>query len=309
MEASLGKRWGAEQRLEFIEFFAFWEGAINRSHVMDKFGVSAPQASNDLAAYQQLAPNNLQYDLSSKRYVRSSEFVCRLIHPDADRYLKQLTMITTHATTPADTWLGAVPSADVIPIPARRVDPKLLQDVLSAIRERQSIEIQYHTMTKHDDGTSLWRRITPHSLGSDGFRWHIRAFCHRSNRFKDFLLSRCWDARAPGEPQAGLELDEQWNTFFEIKLIANPALTESQRYAVEVDYGMKNGQCVLTVRRALLYYFNKRFSTDIAEKQAYGSLGDPREVPIVISNKEEYISALDSLKIRSEMQSPLPGSA
>lgn len=302
MEAPLtGKRWGAEQRLEFIEFFVYWEGAINRSNLIDRFGVSAPQASNDLTAYQQLAPNNLRYDLSSKRYVRTPEFSCKLIRPDADRYLKQLTMIATQSAEPADTWLGDIPSADVIPIPTRRVDATLLQTILSAIRGQKSIEVQYHTMTKNDDGTSLWRRITPHSFGSDGFRWHVRAYCHRSERFKDFLLSRCWDARSPGEPKAGIELDEQWNTFFDVKLMANPALTDSQRYAVEVDYGMINKQCTLTVRRALLYYFNKRFSSDIAEKQAYGSLGDPREVPIIIANQDEYNDALAGMSIRTDL--------
>ncbi|AOZ71231.1 hypothetical protein LPB142_17345 (plasmid) [Rhodobacter xanthinilyticus] len=33
-------RWGVEQRLEFIEFRLFWEGHVNRSDLMDQFGVS-----------------------------------------------------------------------------------------------------------------------------------------------------------------------------------------------------------------------------------------------------------------------------
>ena len=32
-------RWGVEQRLEFIEFRLFWEGHVNRSDLMDQFGV------------------------------------------------------------------------------------------------------------------------------------------------------------------------------------------------------------------------------------------------------------------------------
>ena len=41
-------RWGVEQRLEFIEFRLFWEGHVNRSDLMDQFGVSVNQASTDL---------------------------------------------------------------------------------------------------------------------------------------------------------------------------------------------------------------------------------------------------------------------
>jgi hypothetical protein len=44
-------RWSVEQRLEFIEFRLFWEGHVNRSDVMEKFGLSVNQASSDLNRY------------------------------------------------------------------------------------------------------------------------------------------------------------------------------------------------------------------------------------------------------------------
>ena len=45
-------RWGQERRLEFIDFRLYWEGRINRSDLIDFFGISVPQASLDLAKYQ-----------------------------------------------------------------------------------------------------------------------------------------------------------------------------------------------------------------------------------------------------------------
>ena len=41
----------------------------------------------------------------------------------------------------------------------------------------------------------IWRRITPHAFGYDGFRWHVRAYCHLDNKFKDFLLPRILEVR------------------------------------------------------------------------------------------------------------------
>jgi hypothetical protein len=35
-------KWGVERRLEFIEFRLFWEGGVNRSDIIDMFGVSSP---------------------------------------------------------------------------------------------------------------------------------------------------------------------------------------------------------------------------------------------------------------------------
>lgn len=291
------KRWGAEQRLEFIEFQAYWEGAINRANLIDQFGVSAPQASADLTTYQQIAPDNLRYDLSLKRYEATDLFECKLINPDADRYLKQLTAVASHTVEQGDTWIGTAPSADVIPIPTRRVSPDLLRLIMKAIRSAQSIEIEYQSMN-----TALpelmWRRITPHAFGSDGLRWHVRAFCHRDLRFKDFILSRCRGARALGAPGQSPSADERWNHYFDVELKANPLLSKEQQNSIEYDYAMKEGKTVLSVRYALLYYFEKRLRSDIAIKQSYGSLGDPREVPVVVSNLKEYLDALKSVGVQ-----------
>ena len=83
-------RWGVEQRLEFIEFRLFWEGHVNRSDLMDQFGVSVNQASTDLIRYIGFAPDNMVYDKSARTYVRGPAFKSRFLEPDASRYLAQL---------------------------------------------------------------------------------------------------------------------------------------------------------------------------------------------------------------------------
>lgn len=298
MEQSIQKkRWGVERRLEFIEFVSYWEGTINRSHIMERFGVSAPQASSDLTAYQQLAPKNLRYDLSSKRYISTDEFECKLIKPDADRYLKQLTALSTESVEPEDTWLNSTPAAEVIPIPMRKVEPIILFGILKAIRLRRSIEIEYQSLNPTTSDI-LWRRVTPHAFASDGFRWHMRAYCHRDNRFKDFLLSRCSSTRGEAEPGLGVEDDEKWRTYFEIKLVPNPRLSASQKKAIEHDYAMQDGHVVLPVRYALLYYFDKRLRYDLLPQYSTNSLGDPREIPIVVANQAEYVAALATVGVQ-----------
>ena len=73
--ATPGARWGQERRLEFIEFRLLWEGRINRSELVDHFGISVPQASIDLSRYAELAPANLIYDKTAKAYVTGVQFV------------------------------------------------------------------------------------------------------------------------------------------------------------------------------------------------------------------------------------------
>ncbi|WP_321968088.1 WYL domain-containing protein [Burkholderia cepacia] len=293
-EASPKKRWGTEQRLEFIDFTAYWQGSINRSHIVDHFGVSAQQASNDLTEYQKGAPENLRYDLSSKRYLATESFHCAFIKPDAERYLAQLGALTANTVDKEETWLGDAPVTATLPIPARRVDAPLLRAVLKAIRTNQSVEIEYQSLSSAGP-TAVWRRITPHAFASDGFRWHMRAFCHRDNRFKDFLLSRCRGARDEQASGADAADDKLWHTNFAVELVPNPRLTEWEQKAIELDYGMFNGRVVLQVRMAMLYYFDKRMRNEFALRGPITLTDDPKQTPVVIANLEEYEKAKASV--------------
>jgi len=276
------RRWGIEQRLEFIEFRLFWDGILNRSDITDRFGVSAVQASADLARYKELAPDNLDYDPSQKRFVATSQFIPKLFQPNADRYLVQLKAIGDEVISLSDTNIGALPTMDAMPIPHRRVDPNILRRLLLVIRGRRGLNVFYHSMNSKRP-LSLWRDITPHALAFDGLRWHVRAYCHLEARFKDFILSRILELGADIEPGKAAGEDIHWREFFNVVLIPNPKLSKSQRETVARDYEMTDGCLYIPVRRALLYYFNKRLRLDVADKA-----DDPKETPIVLSNQAEF---------------------
>lgn len=46
------------------------QGTINRSDIAAAFGMSIPQASNDLKAYQKDHPDGIEYDHRAKTYQR-----------------------------------------------------------------------------------------------------------------------------------------------------------------------------------------------------------------------------------------------
>ncbi len=280
------RRWGPDQRLEFIEFRLFWEGSVNRSDLIQRFGVSVPQASNDLADYRQLAPANLDYDVSGRRYVPSPRFRPKLLKPNPERYLAQVKAMSDGIIDIGDTWLSTSPTADVMPIPNRRIDPAVLREMVGAVRKNDRLRIEYQS-TSPENPDPLWRWISPHAFGFDGLRWHVRAFCHRDERFKDFILGRCLaasDVKADGVPGKD---DWQWQTFFDVVLQPNPQLAPGQKRAVALDYEMTAGRVVVPVRYALLYYFNKRLRLDVAER-----VDKVRERPIVVANKREFEKAL-----------------
>src|SRR5450631_1848410 len=85
-----GARWGQDRRLEFIDFRLQWDGRVNRSDLLDFFGISVPQTSLDFARYMELAPANMVYDRSEKAYLAAATFRPLFVSPDAQGYLSQV---------------------------------------------------------------------------------------------------------------------------------------------------------------------------------------------------------------------------
>jgi len=285
-------RWGVEQRLEFIEFRLFWEGSINRADIVKHFGVSVPQASKDLTLYQERAPGNLEYDTRGKRYVAAAKFVLRFLNPDPYVYLAQLRSVVEGSVPAHDSWIAALPTADVALTPKRDIDIEALRLILDAVREGGSVEIFYQSMNKLRPDP-IWRRITPHAFGYDGFRWHARAYCHLEKKFKDFLLPRILGVRDKDKPGAAGEQDWLWNNYFDVIIGPHPDLTESQKKVVAKDYGLDHGSGVLAVRYAMLFYVLKRLGLlgDAAKQNA-------RTQHIVALNRKETEAALKKAELQ-----------
>ena len=275
-------KWAAEQRFQFLEHRAFWHGGLNRSDLMDRFGISVPQASKDLAAYQQMFPANLTYDASKKRYFTTTHFAPNFASLDSEEYLRTAAVSSSmvHSVTQGQ------PVAETLPVPMRTINPYALQPVVECILVGGSVEVLYQSMnpTKPDP---IWRRITPHSFGNDVFRWHVRAFCHVDHKFKDFIASRILEARDIGVAGASASDDVHWSDTFNIRLVPNPLLSESQQKVIASEYRMADGGVSISVRSAMLYYFAKRLRLDAAQ-----GLDSPHESPLVVSNRVEFDTAL-----------------
>ena len=279
-------RWGVEQRLEFIEFRLFWEGGLNRADITRYFGVSVPQASKDLSQYQELAPRNIRYDRSEKRYFATNSFKPIFLRPDADRYLNYLRSMGDGVMSLGETWLSKSPCFEALALPRRNSDPQVLRAVLDAVRNSRSIEIKYQSLSPARP-KAIWRWISPHAFAFDGHRWHTRAFCHIDRNFKDFLLPRILETSATVEAEATQQEDAIWNEIVTVVLKPHPDLSEDQKRVVGHDYGMKNGRLEIEVRAALLYYLLKRLHIDFKEEKR-----PAQQQHYVLANRDDVRRAL-----------------
>ncbi len=274
-------RWNIEKRLEFIDFRLYWEGRINRSDLMDFFGVSVPQASSDLAKYQELAPDNAVYDKTLKTYVTGAEFQARFFTPSAHRYLAQLRLMDADVLDEEEAWANRLPACSIAPVLRRRIEPATLRAILGAIRARSALQVVYQSMSQPEPST---RWISPHAIGFDGFRWHTRAWCHKRNSFVDFVLARILSVDGTEPSDIDPAQDTAWQHEVTLRLAPHPKLKGGKRRVVELDFGMTDGFVELKIRLCLVFYLEKQFGLNEASTE-------PEHHPVVLANRDELIKA------------------
>jgi len=256
-----GLPWATMSRLTFLEESIFWTDSVNRRDLIARFGISEQQASGDLTRYQEIAPDNLVYDKSDKTYRAGARFAPRFLHPDTDEVLSRL-RLTAEGVAEDHPLIGSL-SLGIAPAPARPVEPETLRVIVRAIREARQVSAHYVSFSQTD---GRMRRIEPHALGYDGFRWHARARDAEDGAFKDYVLGRLSGASLQGPAEAPSGTDQDWHGWVTLTITPNPGLSPAQKKVIERDYGMRGGTADLKVRKALSYYTKHRLGLDLDPK-------------------------------------------
>lgn len=247
-------RWSVERRLEFIERRLIWEGRINRSDLVERFGVSPNQATADLRRFEDAYPRALVYDTRGKTY-RAGLGLRTPSEADVGDLLREFRLIAEGVMPAADGSLAWPPPLALAEAPLRRVEAATLATIIAAIRKKRAIEATYRSFTSPKPRQ---RTIEPHALVFDGFRWHTRARDQVEDGFKDFVLGRLSGVTLAGKASGLPEHDRDWHELVELVVAPHPGLAPHQREAIEADYGMTDGRLILSCRRAVAWYLQRR---------------------------------------------------
>lgn len=252
--------WFEGQRLRFIEARLFWSGRINRSDLIEQFGIHRSIASSDLTRYQALAPANLQYDTRAKTYLTTASFQPVFDAPTSARLLG-------HALL-ADRIPNAESPFTPLPSVARASKAHILRNLIVAIHAHHSVRIRYRSMRDPD---GMLRTIEPRQIIFDGHRWHARAFCHHADGFRDFVIGRIdrIDHLAPATQTERPDTD--WQQIITIEIAPHPALSDAHRALVAHDCQMRKQRLRVPIRAALARYLLIHLGLD-------DDRGPPRQV-------------------------------
>ncbi|QZP30490.1 WYL domain-containing protein [Pseudomonas sp. DR48] len=285
-----GARWGQERRLEFIDYRLHWDGHLNRSDLTSFFGISVPQSSLDLAEYIKRAPGNLTYDTSTKVYRAPSSFQALFASSSLERYLEDLLRATVSPEGLHGSFLGWYPPVATVPRPWRRLDVTAVIAVVKAIRQHEALTIRYQSFSS---ATPSVRVVTPHALVNNGFRWHMRAYCHTNDDFRDFLLSRVLEIEKSKIDQERASADRAWHNMVRLVLAPHPELESGHRKVIELDFGMTEGECSFECRQALLFYALQQLGLDQPD-----SGKSAKAQQIILNNRDELAEFLPKTSYR-----------
>lgn len=273
-----GRSWGLERRLQFIDFRLRWNGHINRTDLTSFFGLSTPQASLDIAKYIELAPNNLTYDRRTKAYTVTPTFSAVYPQNSAQRYLAELLAMKTGVLEADASFIESAPEVDWVHIPLNIQNEKVVEVIARAIREKVAVSIRYQSSSSLDTPPRL---ISPHALGNDGLQWRVRAYCHTTQQFNDFILTRILSIEGFEISTIDPTHDYPWHTHLKLILAPNDKQPLAHQRALELEYGMTNGELTLSCRQACLHETLKRFQISLTDEN------NEHTQPFILKNRKE----------------------
>lgn len=245
------------KRLAHIDFRVNFLGNFGRNDLINRYDIKEAAATRDIAEYRRLAPDNLQYDTTTKCYIRSENFKPLFKFTSGQ-------ILTALSQGLGEDFIGTPKPFIACETPAQIQKPsiQILSEVSRSIYQKKGLTVEYNSLTSGPTS----RVIIPFALVNNGLRWHIRAYDRKRSIFTDFLLTRISKSKIiDGDifEHETKESDIQWNRIVELEITAHPKLKYPK--TIELDYGMKDGVLQVNLRAAFAGYFLRLWNVDCSE--------------------------------------------
>lgn len=247
------------QHLSFIDFSLLFKGHIEHRELQQRFSLDSEATQSAFKQYHLYAANNLQIDKDSDtnnvRYFQSNEFK-PLIQYDVRKTLVKLTNKISDGYDAIDTESIPMQNPSVLNSPDLLIVARLSQ----AIMNGNTVNIIYTSLTSGSGS----RDIVPHSIVDNGLRWHVRAFDRKTNSFRDFVLTRISHVSIRSnatDVRETKQSDDDWNRALTLTIVPHPTNIQFST-AIEVDYGMVDGELSVKTNAAMAGYLLRRWNVD-----------------------------------------------
>ncbi len=240
-------------RFAFIETRLYWEDGLAAKDLVEAFELSRPTAQAVIDDYRHRYPGQMRYDPAKKRHVMTEDFEPRYISERTLDFLDFLRGQGLREHYLEEKGWSNLQVYDVDRFLRPRVSREIMRQVLGALRHQKTLRIDYQA--KMDDGVRDSRVISPNYLVFADNRYHLYAYCHTLNAYRDFVLSRIVWVEPAEEQWVSGEHSEEWREYDELYFQPNPQLPERARRALLRGYpDAEKGYWRIRCRRNATYY-------------------------------------------------------
>ncbi len=250
------------RRFAFIEARLLWGGGLTAGELGTAFGIARQNAQHTLDLYRRRHPGQMHYDRNLRRHLRTPDFSAQHVRAEVARFLDYQRAVSQVARFHDEPDWADLPFADADALSHPLYGQEAVAVVLEALRRETVVEIEYWSKR----GIRR-RRISPHHLVSADGRYHVRAYCHEVEQYRDFVLSRIVHAQPTGDAWVSGAADSDWHLRQDLAFAVNPALPPEAQEAYRLDYLVDgtNSLELRGVRKALAYYVRRRLCRQLEQ--------------------------------------------
>ena len=257
-----------EERFELLDHWLFWYGGFNATQIGEALGISRQNVSLLIRHYKENRPEGiLKYDPSRKMHVPGEEFEAKKHMKKSHLFLDHLRgqeLITMYRPMrwwdPEDEILFENLDRYGSPEP----DADTVTTILRGMHEKKILQIRYQSRRKDSS-----RLISPNRLVYAVDRYHLRAFCHKTATYRDFVLTRIFEAETFDSKTMTNEVelkwvseenDSAWHTRKILRFRPNQNLPGDVIQTLKRDFPVVNGVLSIECNEATAPYIEMKFA-------------------------------------------------
>lgn len=254
------------ERLAYIDFLLQFKGSFSRSDLTAFFGLKDAAASNLVSKYKEHRSTNVFYDRKAGKNVINVKHFEPLLELGAETALGMLgngfnkNKLQDNPMIPYER-VGLSP---------KKLDVTFVSKISRAICNHSGVICCYRSGSSSNHAP---RVLFPTAIFFDGMAWMFRAY-HRgdisgANEFKCFDFARIQSVEESdlvADAHERLEKDADWHITTPIHLELHPTLSESNKAATRIEFGIDDGsnELIINVKAVLFYFIAKYWRIDVS---------------------------------------------
>ena len=258
-----------EVRFDLLDHWLIWYGVFNATEIGKVLGISRQNVSLLIKNYLKARPEGtVHYNASRKMYEAGEGFVPKKHMSKSHLFLDHLRgqeLITMYR--PQKWW---DPENEILFENLDRYgspEPKqqIVSTIVKALREEKILNIRYQSRRKDSS-----RLVSPNRLVYAVDRYHLRAFCHQTTTYRDFVLTRIFDATFFDQEKSSSEgvrlewvsesKDSAWNNQKILRFRPNKKLNPDVIETLKRDFPVIKGVLTIECNEATAPYIEMKFA-------------------------------------------------